>query len=152
MDTKRQPGIKPIAIVLKECSFVRYPEVITNLHTDCKISYNKSLIDATRAQGILTVDATGVCDVGAKKVYEAKIVYIGIFKEDGDANLPLEEFMTIHAPAHIYPYAREYLSSLSMRSGMPMIVLPPLNIAALLNMDIEGTVNEDSNTTEDIHP
>ncbi|GEM_PF-5819847 len=34
---------------------------------------------------------------------------------------------------------------------MPMIVLPPLNIAALLHMDIEGTVRDEKNTSEDVH-
>lgn len=150
MNANKQPGIKPIAIILKESTFTRYPEAFKELHTECKISYSKDFIDSTRAQGVLTVYAEGVCAENQNKVYQASITYMGIFEEEGETNLPLDEFMTVHAPAHIYPYVREYLSSLSMRSGMPMIVLPPLNIAALLHMDIEGTVKNENNTSEEV--
>ncbi len=151
MNASKQPGIKPVAILLQECSFHRYPVKIKKLHTKCNISYQNSFIGDSQAQGILSVVVTGICEESQQVVYDATIKYLGIFQEDGETNLPLNDFMAVHAPAHIYPYVREYLSSLSMRSGMPMIVLPPLNIAALLHMDIEGTVRDEKNTSEDVH-
>jgi len=151
MNESKQPGIKPVAILLLECSFHRYPVKIDKLHTSCNISYQNNPIGDCQAQGILSVIATGICEESKQKVYDASIKYIGIFQEDGEANLPLNEFMSVHAPAHIYPYLREYLSSLSMRSGMPMIVLPPLNIAALLKIDIEGSIKDNHSTIEELN-
>jgi len=85
------------------------------LHTKCNISYQNSFIGDSQAQGILSVVVTGICEESQQVVYDATIKYLGIFQEDGETNLPLNDFMAVHAPAHIYPYVREYLSSLSMR-------------------------------------
>lgn len=150
MDTTKPPQITTDAIILLESNFIRYPENPSVLVPTIEIAYESTLIDQRTGHGLLTVIASGVAQDSGHKVFESRIRFLGVFlTEDDNPNLPLEDFLKVHAPAHIYPYAREFLTSLSTRSGMPPLILPPLNMAALLKVQIDGEVHDQ---TIDIPP
>ena len=68
-----------------------------------------------------------VCNESKTLVAEAKC--LGVFKTSND-NYPLIERNAI---AIMFPYLRSYISSLTTQPGMQPIVLPPINIMALLS-------------------
>lgn len=141
MDQDRQPGIKTIAIMLTENKFTRYPEVTQSIQADLRFEYTYSCLQEGKGQGELTLFTKGKNSVNDSIVYEAEIKYVGIFQMDQDGqNMIIDEFMKSYAPAHIFPYLREFLSSLSSRAGLPTIILPPLNILALTKTETNHNI------------
>ncbi|MDD2229974.1 MAG: protein-export chaperone SecB [Candidatus Neomarinimicrobiota bacterium] len=132
MDKSKQPGIRTNAIMLIESKFVRFPQAIKSIETVCSFDYKYSCLPDNIGQGELTLISSGKCSESNLVVFEAEIKYIGVFQMDSDEpNMQIEEFMKVNASAHIFPYLREFLSSLSVRAGLPTIILPPMNIVAL---------------------
>lgn len=57
--------------------------------------------------------------------FTLKAIIEGIYKGEIKA---LKEFSKIHAPAHIFPYLRELISNITIRAGIPPLILPPINL------------------------
>lgn len=55
-----------------------------------------------------------------------------IYSREDDAIMTWEEFSDSHALAHIIPYLREYVSNMTNRLPVPVLILPPINTASLL--------------------
>lgn len=147
MDKERQPGIRTIAIMLVDSKFTRYPEVSQSIKTDLRFEYTYSCFNEGKGQGELSLKTTGTNSENNNIAYEAEIRYVGIFQVDQHAeNMLIDEFLKSYAPAHIFPYLREFLSSLSSRAGLPTIILPPLNILALAkstDLRVADSINND---------
>ena len=140
----RSPMIHTTAMVLIESSFMRYPVKPNVLVPSVKIAY-QSNIEGRVGQGFLTLNASGMSKDNDELVFKAVIRYMGVFCEDEEKpNMAIEEFMKVNAPAQIYPFVREFLASLSTRSDMPPLILPPINMAALMEATINGEVKDDS--------
>jgi preprotein translocase subunit SecB len=57
----------------------------------------------------------------------------GYFSVKNKADIKiLEEFSEINAPAFIFPFAREIIANLTLKTGLPPMLLPPANIKVLL--------------------
>lgn len=52
-----------------------------------------------------------------------------------DKSIPLENYINslfiINAPAIVFPYLRAFISTLTLQSGMPPLVLPTLNLTGI---------------------
>ncbi|MBI5408704.1 MAG: protein-export chaperone SecB [Nitrospirae bacterium] len=49
----------------------------------------------------------------------------------GDNFDELRKFSKVHAPAHLMPFIREIVGTTTMKAGIPPLLLPPINLAAL---------------------
>lgn len=58
----------------------------------------------------------------------ATISMVGEFEKYGESPLDLEEFGKTNAAAIIYPYIREHFTNLSVKAGLGLIFLPPVNL------------------------
>jgi preprotein translocase subunit SecB len=59
---------------------------------------------------------------------------VGVFlAEDGDLSIPLPVFLTTNAPAILFPYAREVLSTMTGRGPHGAFHLNPINVAVLMS-------------------
>jgi preprotein translocase subunit SecB len=131
MDKNKQPGIRTNAIMLIESKFVRFPEIPSSIETVCSFDYKYNCFPDGSGQGELTLNSSGKCSGSETLIYTAEIKYLGVFQMDtNEPNMEIEDFMRVNASAHIFPYLREFLSSLSVRAGLPTIILPPMNIMA----------------------
>jgi protein-export chaperone SecB len=143
MNKERQPGIITEAIILLESNFIRYPVYSDEIEPKVSLSYSSQKANDDKWNGVLTANVSAVTSPDGEKIFEARIRYLGVFKaEPGDENLKVDDFIKYHAPAHIFPYLREYLTSLSTRSGLPQVILPPVNMAALQKIDMEGHITD----------
>lgn len=52
---------------------------------------------------------------------------VGVFEQIGTTSLTPQEFGEVNGAAIIFPYLREHLTSLSGKSGLGLIILPPFN-------------------------
>jgi len=64
------------------------------------------------------------------KSFKIKLCAIGLFKYEGSIEDSMP-FFCINGPAILFPYIRAYLSSLSALSGIPLILLPTINMSGL---------------------
>lgn len=71
----------------------------------------------------------GITAGNDSKTLFAEAKCLGIFKTSNDNYLLIER----NAIAIMFPYLRSYISSLTTQPGMQPIVLPPINIMALLS-------------------
>lgn len=56
----------------------------------------------------------------------------GRFASHADENAELEDFAAYQAPTILYPFAREAIANLTMRTRGGVILLPALNVPAML--------------------
>ncbi len=70
-----------------------------------------------------------------------EIICAGQFQEDAEEpNIALlKEFSKKDAPAVLFPYVREYISSLTAKSGISPILLPPINFNTIMVNDENDT-------------
>jgi|SRR6185312_831522 len=64
-------------------------------------------------------------------IIEARIVLGGLFTKNGETMLPTDTFGKVNAPAILFPFVREHLSSLSVKANIVPILLTPVNFEAL---------------------
>lgn len=141
MNKDKQPGIVTESIILLESNFIRYPVYSEEIEPRVSLSYSSNQAQDNKWNGVLTANVSALTVPEGEKIFEARIRYLGVFKADPEnENLEIDKFIRYHAPAHIFPYLREFLTSLSTRSGLPQVILPPVNMAALQKIDMEGHI------------
>lgn len=143
MDKHKQPGIKIRSIYQSECIFQRLPAKKNGpLNNNLQFKYGYKLIDEDRGVAELTLISDGNLKESSESIYHSEITYIGIFElEKGLENMSLEVFLKNNAPAFLIPYLRESLSAMCLKSGLPEVYLPPLNILAMLEQGDKETNN-----------
>ena len=100
-------------------SFVKY------LITDAKINVSDKEISKKIN---FSFTPSGIID--KEKSFKIKLCAIGLFKYEGSIEDTMQ-FFCINGPAILFPYIRAYLSSLSALSGIPLILLPTINMTGL---------------------
>lgn len=73
------------------------------------------------------VNLTFTAGVGETKEITANIKMVGVFTIENTSDFPIQQFASVNAPAIIFPFIREHLSSLSVKSGINPILLQPVN-------------------------
>lgn len=151
MDNSREPGIITESILLVDAVFKRHPIAPKNVHTDIQLSYHGSCVSEEHAQGTMKVNVHGInkSEGSDEEVFNAVLTFVGVFRKDvKNPNMDLSMFINNHAPAHMFPYVREFVTSLSYRSGLPVIILPPINMAALLHINMEADLTDTTTIAE----
>jgi preprotein translocase subunit SecB len=114
-------------LILLESNFKR--EWTLNLeHPEFGSSIDLQVEDTTE-ENILSVylKLTYSAGVGDSKEITAYVNMVGVFDIENIGDIPTEQFAKINAPAIIFPFVREHLSSLSTKSGINPILLQPVN-------------------------
>lgn len=67
-----------------------------------------------------------------KAAFWAKVVYEAVYSFGEDIELDVGVFADGIAPAHMYPFIREHIATLTGKGRFPPLLLPPVNISRLL--------------------
>jgi preprotein translocase subunit SecB len=128
MDKSKQPGISFDDIILKEIFFSRKEEFSDKPELNVQLESNFSL---SPEEDILTYEMS--CEIKDKnEFFNIKCTMIGFFSViKGKENMGLKEYSNMNAPAAIFPYIREVITSTTTRAGIPPIVIPPMNLNLL---------------------
>lgn len=130
MDKQKQPGIRFKNVVLKNLSFSREAELPENNILDVTFNSSKSLSE----NGKQLAYVLGIEIKEKNNAFSIACSAVGFFEiDDNNANMQLDQFSDENAPALIFPYLREIVSSTTLKAGMDPVVLPPVNIRAMLN-------------------
>jgi|SRR5574344_2124894 preprotein translocase subunit SecB len=129
MDNKTESGFRIISIILRNCSFNREPNVIFDIDKfDINANINVSVeIKENNINVILDFIYDQTIKGSKEKQISAFVSMVGLFVKTGDSEIKdLEKFGKENGAAMIYPYVREFLSNMAVRSGIGPIFLPPV--------------------------
>ena len=120
-------GFKIKNLLLVKSSFLRSndvkfeKDVISDLNIGVEVSVEKNIITVAE-----TVYSTQKYNDVEQVNIEVKMV--GIFECIGETLLKdYEEFGRINGAAIIFPYIREHITTLSLKAGIGVIIIPPIN-------------------------
>jgi preprotein translocase subunit SecB len=133
MDKAKQPGISFDGIILVKEDFWRDFNVsddaeiklkfnsINNLgETNATVEITLSLELVSHENSILRLDST----------------FVGFFSIiKGEENMEMKDYLENHAPALLFPYIREHISTVTMKAGIKPVLLRPINLVSLLSDD-----------------
>ena len=131
MDTNKQPGINFGGIILVKEEFERDTSIGSELETNVGFG-----ISANESDGTYFVELETTIKLMEDGVNKVSLIFkhVGMFSVDGDsANLPMDDFLKYNAPAIMFPFVREHVSSITTKAGIPTVLLPPMNIVAMIN-------------------
>lgn len=132
-DLTKQPGIIAQNIILVDSSFKRALNFVEPLDFSCDFKYGFSMTqDKQTGQGKLQAKVV-VNDNEKKEVFEIECSFVGIYVSTPEPNMELEDFLANSAPAHLVAFIREHVANMSIKAGLPALVLPPYNIMAMLS-------------------
>lgn len=118
-------GFKIANLLLIESSFQRVEEVHFEEPTiERKIDVNVSVtIENTNV--LVQVDLNYDQVFNTVSEVQCTIKYLGVFEYTGDEEIDLEKFGRTNGAAIIFPYIREYFTTLATKSGIGLIFIPP---------------------------
>lgn len=134
MDKNRQPGIDFERIILEKVNLELNPNYIqTNedMVVDLYVNVARKL---DKSQRLLKLNL----EVSFFKETEnpplrASVLAAGYFSVKKDEDFEkLKEFSQIQAPAIVFPFVREALANLTMKTGYPPLLIPPMNLVSLI--------------------
>lgn len=123
-----QSGFELQHIVLTDSSFHR----IENVSFDSNVENNLNINTSVNIVGDTVSVLLQVCidqQFKGQSQVTIDVAMIGVFRVIGQTPLAtnLENFGRVNGAAIIFPYIREHISSLSIKAGIPPIVLPIVN-------------------------
>lgn len=141
-DITKQPGIIAQNVIVTQSEFSRSMQFIEPLTYNCDFKYDSSVSpDRTTGQGRLHASVI-VKDNNNNDVFTITCTVVGIYSADSKSNMGLSEFLANASPAHLVAFVREHIANMSIKAGMPPLVLPPYNIQAMLSKKNHEIENE----------
>lgn len=107
------------------------PELDVEVHSESKALAEKDTHDVT-----LRVKA--VVKSNDKVAFEAEVKQAGIFTITGLEKDQLHHTLGAFCPNVLYPYLREALADMVLKSGFPQLNLAPINFEALYQQQLEA--------------
>lgn len=131
MDKTKQPGISFDGIILVQENFWRDYDVPDKTRVVLNINTNYSQNESNQSSVEMTVDINLATE--EKEVFKLSAKFVGFFSIMKDhENMDMQDYLENNAPALMFPYIREQISTVSQRAGIKPILLPPLNVIALI--------------------
>ncbi|MEA1971953.1 MAG: protein-export chaperone SecB [Candidatus Cloacimonadota bacterium] len=141
MNEKQQPGIKFENIYLIEDSFKRIPIISQRL--DIKLDFDIERHIEKGKSFIKLKTYLNLINEKNENEVEIEFSYIANFKEiKGNENMKIADFLENNAPALMFPYIRQHIHNKTTIAGLKPLILPPINIVALLNERKTNEQNE----------
>lgn len=152
-ESKRRFDIRHI--YLKDASFEspHAPAIFTELNTQPNIDVqvkvkHRSINDAKTAfEVVLFAQVTGKAE--DKTIFLAEIQQAGTFHIEGFGENEILPMLEIVAPTNLLPYAREAISNLTGRGGLPPVLISPVNFEALFMAKHKKEAEAAQNSVED---
>ncbi|HHV46117.1 MAG TPA: hypothetical protein GXX53_04360 [Tissierellia bacterium] len=138
MDKSKQPGIRFDGIILAEENFWRDYSIPKDSKIDLHFSAENH-IEGKKA----TVEVTSYLRLiyEEKEVLKLESKFVGFFSEiEGQENMNIEDYIKNNSVALIFPYIREHIHMITAKSGIKPIMLPPINLRAMLNTEKDKPV------------
>lgn len=133
MDETREPGIRLAGVVVE---YIRFDDMRAGEARPKNLQFGL-VIERRSGEAPNVAEAVlrftlkpGEGDVSA---FFLEVALAGRFEQDAEnPNMPLEGFLRINGPALLVPFARELIANISTRSRHGLVLLPAINVVALV--------------------
>jgi len=132
-------------IYVKDCSFEspRTPEVFSApMSPDVKLDLRTT---NKRSQGDLievVLSVTAEAQQDGRSLFVAEVHQAGLFTISGFNENEFNAVVSSYCPSILFPYAREAISDLVMKGGMPTLLLQPVNFDTLYMQSLAAAAAE----------
>ncbi len=121
-------------LILISVNFGRKTQILapdtTKIKHDTSVNISTAQHPNDQYSVLLTIDHLVTYDNA--EIVNIKVEYVGNFKKVGESSEEeLDRFLNINAPAIIFPFVREVISSLSAKAMLGAILLQPVNFIKL---------------------
>jgi len=142
MNKDKQPGINCKSVILVDSSFRRIADFPNkNLSLNYNFEYSKELQESS-ANASLSLKLI-VNNEDGEMILQLGCTYVGVFCiQEDEPNMELDNFLQFNAPAIVLPYIRHFVHSVTAQAGIEPIILPPINILALLKQSSAEAIEE----------
>ncbi|HEX2667358.1 MAG TPA: protein-export chaperone SecB [Gammaproteobacteria bacterium] len=133
-DNPQQKTVLLSRIYVKDCSFEspRSPEVFASPMSpqlDVSMRTASKKISGNEVEVVLTVTVEATSD--GRSLFLIEVHQAGLFAVSGFAEAEEKAILGSYCPGILFPYAREVVSDLVMKGGMPALLLQPVNFDAV---------------------
>ncbi len=153
VDKKQPPGIRFRGVVVDHIRFVDVPAGATKparLHYAIHVDRRATETVADVALTFRIVDEKRVKEHTAGKPLDGQsfddflieVRVTGTFEPDGAANFPLTQFTNTNAVPLLTPFVREAVARVTYSSRNGVVLLPPINVLALLEQSAAAEAAE----------
>ena len=115
-------------LYVEHCSFDRSSEQVSDSKLQLSINRNNELLEDDTHKIILNVRLSN-----SLKEFLIKITLVGLFSVSSSTEKMKDTLLEKNAIAIMFPYLRAQVTLLSSQPGMNPIIIPPINIIALLD-------------------
>lgn len=133
-----ESGFRISNIILLESSFSRVDQVVfaedvqNNMDIQNNVSVNGNAINVIQ-------DVTVVQNYQGKEQVRIKVKMVGMFLQVGESQITdLEAFGSVNGAAIVFPFVREVIANMTIKAGIPAIILPPVNFTKAVKQEAEG--------------
>lgn len=136
MDKNKQPGINFIGIMLVQEKLWRD----YNIPDELEISFDIEMTwDEQGGEYATELTSLLLLLYKEKPVLTLESKFVGLFSIEPEAeNMNIEDFIKSHSAGLMFPYIREHISAITQKAGVHPVLLPPVNIMALLKKSEEN--------------
>ncbi|MBQ9253211.1 MAG: protein-export chaperone SecB [Bacteroidales bacterium] len=99
-----------------------------NVELSANVSTQSALVQDVDDAFVTIISVETTTNIGLNINVECQAVFVVDSKID--INFLKSSFVTLNAPAIVYPFVRSFVSNLSVNAGFPAIILPAINFAA----------------------
>lgn len=135
MDPAKQPGILIGQILLEQAEFSHREDFLSlppttpieraSIGLEIQVGYSPD-----RKHGLVRIRAHS--NPTEKPLYNVDAVMTALIQVDkSQPNMPIEQYLTGHAPAMLYPFVRQAVADLTGRGRFGPLWLSPLNLKAV---------------------
>jgi preprotein translocase subunit SecB len=121
-------------IYVKDCSFEspRSPEVfLTPMNPELKVDMRTATKRLDDGQVEVVLSVTVEAQSENRGLFLVEVHQAGLFSISGFNDMELAAVLASYCPSILFPYAREAVSDLVMKGGMPALLLQPVNFDAV---------------------
>ncbi|KZL94194.1 protein-export chaperone SecB [Clostridium magnum] len=133
MDKNKQPGISFDNIILVKENFWRDYDVPEDSKLDFQIGTGWDIKDNSY---YVELSSTITLISADKEALKLENTFVGVFSViKGSENMNIEDYIRNNSAALMFPYMREHIATITQKSGIKPILLPPVNILALIQQN-----------------
>jgi len=130
MDITKQPGISFDGIILVKETFWREVNVPDNSAVELNVDMNLNITEDSSTNLLVT---TVLMKHGEDVVLKLETNFVGFFSIKGDQNMDMEKYLKTNSAALMFPFVREHIATITQKAGVGPVLLPPINIIAMIN-------------------
>jgi preprotein translocase subunit SecB len=130
MEAKQATTYSIEQVFLSKSTFHREPSIdFENLHfkQETFVDHGDGSQSDTDGRFIVQVTVKILGTIQEREVISIEVTSTGVFQRHGESPLDEETFKKVNAPAIIYPFVREHIATVAVKSGIGSLLLPPIN-------------------------